>query len=396
MRSNRKKRLGVCGALTLLCLTVVAGAFASSAGAQVVTGQFVVKVVVDNGTGGTADKTSFAFTLDGGAPQNYPATGIVSFDVDPTVTHTFAPVDFPDFTGTPNENCTDITLTPGTPIVCTIVEKFNEPATTTTTTTTLPPVSTTQPPVGQTTVHGSAADTNKCTSHLEPELQPDGKPAIVVELSSDAGPQPHLGDPITLSDTKVGLTIPATLLQSGVDVNLIKNGDKVPSVVTTVIAGSNTVEQTHSYSVSQTATIVVKGGKAQPLHATLALPTTNWTPVNGTSDVLFSEKSVKIVSTISLKSAGLTVTATFKCSPSTAPTFVALGATGVPSTTGGATTPTTIGDGPVNTSATGGATELPRTGSSPWPLLVVAAVCIDLGMLAIAAAKRRRRPLHQS
>src|SRR5438128_5652370 len=38
VRINWKKRLGVCGGLTLLCLTVVSGAFASVAGAQVATG----------------------------------------------------------------------------------------------------------------------------------------------------------------------------------------------------------------------------------------------------------------------------------------------------------------------------------------------------------------------
>jgi hypothetical protein len=79
--------------------------------------------------------------------------------------------------------------------------------------------------------------------------------------------------------------------------------------------------------------------------------------------------------------------------------FVALGATGAPATTGGGggTTPPSAG-GPGDTTTGGpvvtGAQELPRTGSNPWPLVVVAAGFIDLGMLAIAGAKRRRRPLH--
>lgn len=400
MRIDQRKRLGALGAVLLLTLTLLGAAFASAASAQVVTATFGVKVTVDNGTGGTADKTSFAVTIDGDpTPHSYPATGVLIFNLDSATTHSAAAVDFPGFTATLDAaNCTDVTLTPGTPIVCNILEKFIDPITTTTTTTTLPPIPTTQPPVGRTTAHGSASDPNKCSSHLEPTLQKDGTPTIVVGVSADAAPQPHFGDPITLSKTKIFLTIPASLLQAGVDVNLIHNNDKVPSVVTFVISGSNTVEQTHTYTISQTATIVVIGKKAQPLHATLPLPDTSWTPVNGTSDVLFAEKSLKIVSKIALQSTGITVTATFACSPTTGTPFVALGAT--QAIVQPTTPPTTAGGGGTTSGTTAGlalppgAQQLPRTGSSPWPLFVVGAVCVDLGMLAIAAAKRRRRPLH--
>ena len=399
MRNERRKRLGALGAVLLLT-TLLGAAFASVASAQVVTGQFLVKVTVQNGSGGTQEKTDFAFTLDGGAPQNYPLSGIVSFNVDASVPHTFLAVDFPNFTPSYDSHCANVTVTPGTPIICNILETFNEPITTTTTTTTLPPISTTTAGEGTHPVSGSYKDTNKCTSHLNPELQPDGHPAITVTMSATAAPEPHHGNAITLSKTKAVITIPAGLIQTGVDVNLIHNGDKVPSVATVVIAGQNTVEGTHAFTIGQTATIVVINGKAQPITASLPLPDTSWTPVNDTSNVFFAQKSLKIVSTINLVSAGLKVTATFTCVPSTAAQFVGVGAEG---TLTQPTTPGTGGGGgggtPGDTTGTGGlatpgATELPRTGSNPWPLLVLGAGLLAVGLAAIDAAKRRRRPIH--
>jgi len=135
----------------------------------------------------------------------------------------------------------------------------------------------------------------------------------------------------------------------------------------------------------------------------VGLPDSHWTPTSGTADVIFSQKSMRIVSTLSLPGIGR-VTVTFVCKPNTTASFAALGATGAPATTTPVTVTPLPGAGGDGTGAGGslvggqaaGATELPRTGSNPWPLFVVAAVFIDLGMLALAAAKRRRRPLHQA
>jgi len=169
---------------------------------------------------------------------------------------------------------------------------------------------------------------------------------------------------------------------------------------TLVISGQNTVEGTHSYVIAQTAVIKVVGGKAQPLVATLPLPSTSWTPVNGTSNVFFFQKSLKIVSTIKLVGTAVTVVATFTCTPTAGQPFVGVGAE---TALVQPTTPSTGGSGgggaPGDTTATGGlatpgATELPRTGSNPWPLLVVGAGLLALGLAAVDGAKRRRRPIH--
>jgi hypothetical protein len=191
------------------------------------------------------------------------------------------------------------------------------------------------------------------------------------------------------------VSIPATVLQQGVTLGLIKNGDKIPSVLTAVVDGSSTTEKTHTYSVSSTATVVVIGGKAQPLKAQVDLPNTTWHPVNDTDPVIFTEKSVKIVATIDLTaSLGFVITATFACTPSSAPPFIGLAAEGtaLPSTTttvapaGSEVTTTTVAA--AGTSSSSGT--LPRTGADVFFLLVIAAILVDLGLVLQGAARRRR------
>jgi hypothetical protein len=262
--------------------------------------------------------------------------------------------------------------------------------------------------VPRTTVHGSTTDPNACQSSLDPPLQPPAPVTVTVKLESDAFPQPHLGDPITLSNTKATISIPADLLQLGVDIGIISDGMQVPSTIDLVVAGSNTTEGTHTYHAAQTVTLHVVGGKAQPITSILNLENTTWHPTDPTKDVVFSEKSLTIVSTLDLTaSLGTNVVATFDCVPSHAPSFVAVGAQGAPATTttlpstvttsGGsvttaAATPTTVSSG--SGSGAGGSGALPRTGASVLFLVALAALLIELGLAALAISGRKLR-LHR-
>jgi hypothetical protein len=382
-----------------------------AASAQTATAEFDVQVRVLNGSAGLATPPDLAFQVNGGPATQFNPNGVNPLILPVPGPYSITAVDFPGYTSHLDEDtsgitCTNVTLDAAQTSnpFCRITFTFIEPptTTTTTTTTTTQPVTTTTGQAGQTTIHDSGSDVNNCNTVLVPDLQPPGNTKITVTIATDASPQPHFGDPITLSGTGVTLNIPASLLQLGVNAGLIKNGDQVPSTVTLKVGGLNTTEQTHSYVVNQSATIVVNGTKAQPLTAHINLPNTVWTPVSATQDVAFSEKSLKIVSHLNLPGLGA-VSVTFTCNPTTAAGFIAVGATGVatitsPPPVGGTTLPPSGdggGIGGVGGQASG-ASELPRTGSSPWPLFVVAAFCIDLGLLAIAAAKRRRRPLHQA
>jgi hypothetical protein len=234
---------------------------------------------------------------------------------------------------------------------------------------------------------------NKCDTSLDPALQEPSTNVVNVTIATDAFPQPHKGDPITLSGGKLTLSIPADLLQVGVDAGLITDGMSIPSTVTLVLAGSNTTQGTHTYTANQTIVVHVNNGVAQALSSTINLPNTTWTPKNDVDDVFFTEKSLKIVSTIPIIGG---VTATFDCAPNGTATVLGLSAQGSEppvnptgsTTTTVATTGTTTAPAGTGTTGTSSGT-LPRTGGSALFLAIIAAVLIDLGLAAVAFSRRR-------
>jgi len=263
--------------------------------------------------------------------------------------------------------------------------------------------------VKQELVRLSGSNNNSCVSATWIGPESDQSPfmdptesSVALTLQTDAFPNPHEGDPIKLTNTKAIIAIDATTIQAGVDAGIISDGMQVPSTLKLVVAGSNTVEGTHTFVVSSTAVIHVVAGQAQPLKVTVALPNTVWHPKSSEAPVTFSEKSMKITSTLHiLVPAG--ITATFTCQPSPAlsvGSLVAQPGDTVPTTT----TPTT---GPGSTDVTQGSTvaptdpgtgstssgsgSLPRTGASWVLLLVLAAAAIDVGIVMMGATRRRLR-----
>ena len=218
--------------------------------------------------------------------------------------------------------------------------------------------------------------------------------------------QPHLGKTIKLTGTSLTLAIPAGLLQTGVDLGVISNGTKVPSDVTFVLTGSGTTQGSHTYKLKTNATVVVTQpgnadhplGIAKPLSATLPVADTTWTPKNASDPVIFSEKSVLVVSKITIAAANLTIVATFDCAATSAPAVVALAAQ--PNQVVNTTTTTNGGVGPLGTTTTTVATptpqgQLPFTGGSTLVLLALAAFTIDAGVMLLAASKRRGFEIHE-
>ncbi|MEY2523026.1 MAG: large repetitive protein [Ilumatobacteraceae bacterium] len=359
-------------------------------------------LVTDNG--GVLQFPDFSFQVNGEPPIAFAAGGTNQLFLDPSQTYTITEVPPSPPAGTPGytttyDNCTNITLDVNQPTTCVITNDDIAPVTTTVSTTTFVPQSTTTVPGGkQVTVHRSETDENICHVKLDPEVQPAGTTKIKVTLATDAFPQPHLGDPIRLSNGVGSVAVPAGLLQVGVDAGLIHDGDTVPSDVTLVVAGQNTNPPSHKYATHVVSTIRVIGGKAQPISGTQALPDTTWTPVDKNADVFIAEKSLSIVSHVTIP--GLNITATFSCTSTAAP-FVAVGATGNPNQpvqgTGSSGTGATTS--PIPIAAAGAATgsnELPRTGTSPWPLAIVATFCVGAGLAVTGGARRagrRRRGL---
>jgi len=259
------------------------------------------------------------------------------------------------------------------------------------TTTTAGATTTTLPE--QKTITGSATSQNNCTSVLNPPIQEGGNTKIGVTMSSTAFGQPHLGKEISLTNTKATISIPADLLQLGVDAGIIFDNQQIPSTVNLVIAGDGTTQKTHAFTINSTVTVHVTGGVAKPLTSTLNLPNTKWTPVSQEQDVFFHEKSMTITSTIDLSaSLGITVIATFTCS-GRAPDFIALGGLTAPATTTSAAPVTTVAPttavAPVTQAAPTEPTELPRTGSNTGLLLAMAVGLLSAGLFALKATGRR-------
>jgi hypothetical protein len=225
---------------------------------------------------------------------------------------------------------------------------------------------------------------NNCNATTSPAFLPPTTVVVGTVLSTDAFPQPHKGEPITLTNTKISISVPASLIQTGVDAGLVTDGMEVPATLTLVLDGSGTTEGSHTYTAHQTVPIHVVNGTAQPLSATVVLPDTTWHPVSDTTDVVFSEKSMTIGAFLNIIGG---VNATFDCKPAGTPQLIALsGQSPQPPTT---TTETVAPESTPTTTAPAGSSTLPRTGGSVLFLLVFAAAALDLGVVLIAASRRR-------
>jgi hypothetical protein len=267
------------------------------------------------------------------------------------------------------------------------------------TSTTEGPTTTTTVPVQQIKISGSGTNANTCSTlaYLDADetkspLTEPGTAAMSVTISTDAFPHPHKGDVITLSNTKLTLTIPADLIQLGVDFGLVTDGMQIPSHVTLVLAGSNTTEGTRTIEFDRTVTVNLVEGQAQAITTSGNLPNTTWTPDDPNTEVIFSEQSLFVSSAINILGG---VTAEFDCDPTGGPLqFIGVGAqtAELPTTTTLPVTVTTAGATATTVAAAaagGGSTTLPRTGGSILFWLAVSAMLIDLGIVALTAARRR-------
>ncbi len=363
----------------------------------------------------TTTTTAAPVTTTTGAPVTTTTEGPVTTTTEGpgTTTTTAAPVTTTT-TIAPVTTTTTVAPVTTTTTVAPVTTTTAAPATTTTTvaptttttvapttTTTGGPTTTTTVPVKQISISGSSTDQNNCATTLTPDLTGSGTTTDVVPVtfSSTATPQPHEGDPITLSKTSVKVSISGDILQPGVTLGFISDGLKVPSTLKVAIAGSSTKEGVQSITINTNAVVHVVNGQAQPLTAIVNLPNSTWHPKDDSTPVIFTEKSVTITSNIDLTaSLGLTLTASFACTPSSAPPFVALAAQGtaLPSTTT-TTSPTPVSPasvGPTTTTtvaaAAAGSGTLPFTGGSALLLLIVAAGLFDAGLALIAVTRRQR------
>ncbi|HET9727975.1 MAG TPA: hypothetical protein VFR41_01065, partial [Acidimicrobiia bacterium] len=247
---------------TLTTTNVAAG------GATTTTGAPTTTTIPSTTTTAGATTTTLPTTTTTGI-------GATTTTAAPTTTTTVAPT-------TTTTHTTTTTVAPTTTTTHTTTTTVAPTTTTTaapTTTTTEGPTTTTTVPIQPITIHGSSTDQNACDLSLDPAVAPPSTATIPVTLSTDAFPQPHQGNPIQLTNTKLKIEVPGSVVQAGVAIGL-KEGDQVPSTLTLVVQGEGTQEGTKTFHASATATIHVVGGVAQPLTTTVDLPDSTWTPIN--------------------------------------------------------------------------------------------------------------------
>jgi hypothetical protein len=154
----------------------------------------------------------------------------------------------------------------------------------------------------QSVIHGSATNTNACYETTDPPVTAPDNTTMSIGMSADASPQPHLGQIITLTSTKVTETVPSDLVAMGYVAGIVDEGTTVPTTLRMTVAASNTFEGTHAYAATQgTVTLhfndpdgVPHNGDETPaqMDVTIPLPDTDWHPINPSLPVIFRRSRV--------------------------------------------------------------------------------------------------------
>jgi hypothetical protein len=246
-------------------------------------------------------------------------------------------------------------------------------------TTTAPAVTTTVP--GPTS--GSFTYEATCTNSVTPDTS-----TLTFVAGGTVPASVVAGSKFTLSKQKWSVTVPGSVFQTGINLELLAPGQVVTGTVDVAIAGSGTGEATQSVTgIPISLTVAVDGtGAAQPATVPFEPKDLTWSALSGPIGLRFSG------ATFSVNIGPLKVA--FNCKPTATTPFVTTVGTGAAVTTttapGGAAT--TVKPATTTTVASSGT--IPKTGSGQLlGQLLVALVLLDLGYLALSllrAPKRRR------
>jgi hypothetical protein len=249
-------------------------------------------------------------------------------------------------------------------------------ATTTTTTTGATTAATTTTTVAASAapseVSGTASYPTSCRNSVTPDLS-----ELLFEASGRTTSPIAAGGTATLTGQSWKVTVPGSVLQTGVGLGLVKPGDTPTGVAAVTVSASNTRQGTRTVAdiPLSIGPVVVTGGQAQAATTTFAVPDMSFTATGG--DVRFAMAATSVEVTLG------PIEVTFTCEPK-APV-----ATIVTAAVRGAGAPASVAG--VSTSRPAGGT-LARTGPSALAKLVLAAALIDVGYLCWSAARPRRRP----
>ena len=237
---------------------------------------------------------------------------------------------------------------------------------------------------------GEQVYTASCTNTVTPDLA-----ELTFSVAGTAPATVNAGDKVTLSNQTWTVTVPGTVLDTGIGLSLLKFGDVVNGTVTPSLFATNTAEGVVAPGPVSVGIGPIENdgtGKAKPASATFSVADATWTSVGGT--VGYSMNTADVLVEIGPLEVG------FSCTSTSGEVVVeteVLGSTGIPP----AGRPTPV-DPPVvvevtvtETVSTTSEDELPRTGAAILAPILLALGLIDMGYLTITAAApaRRRRGL---
>ena len=197
------------------------------------------------------------------------------------------------------------------------------------------------------------------------------------------------GEQAVLEDQAWEVTVPASVLQTGINLGLLSAGDSLPVEVTAAVFASNTKEGTRTAAPEAftAGPIEVSSGAAQPLTTGFAVDDMTWTAVGG--DVGFSMAEtvmnvavgpLEVVFTCEPKDPGLTIVQA-----------TVIGKTNIPPAGRDEDDEDDDGTEVKGETVTSKGGALPRTGWNPWVGMALGIGLIDLGYLLASAVRPARR-----
>jgi hypothetical protein len=263
-----------------------------------------------------------------------------------------------------------------------------KPATTTTAaaTTTTKPATTTTAAATTTTVPGPTSGSftydASCTNNVTPDVS-----TLKFVAGGSVPSSVVAGSKFVLSKQQWSVTIPGSVFQSGINLDLLAPGQVVTGTVDIAVAGSGTSETTQSVTGIPISVTVAVDGAGSAVDATVPFQPKDltWTALSGPIGLRFSGATFSV--TIGPLKVG------FNCKPSATTPFVTTVGTGATVTTTTAPSGATTTVKPATTTTVATTTgSIPKTG--PRQLvgqLLVALVLLDLGYLALSLLRPSKR-----
>ena len=234
-----------------------------------------------------------------------------------------------------------------------------------------------------TKVSGTGSYTTSCTNTVTPDIS-----ELVFSVTGSTMSPVDAGSTVSLTNQTWEVTVPGSVLQTGINLGLLKAGDSPGGTATVSVFASNTKEGTVAAAPIPISVgpIVVSGGLAQPVKSAFSVPDMSWTAVGG--NVAFAMEKAALEVEIGPLKVGFTCTPK---DPNVSIVSAAVrGKTDIPAAKPGSSSGTAVLG-----ATTSQASDLPRTGASPLIPISLAVGLIDVGyLLASAAAPARRRLRH--